>query len=151
MFEFKFTLYFLLFMNGLGFQKCVRLNLCRKVQRLECSTRVDNIFSKSNQNNTTKHLFSVAPMMDYTDCHQHRLQRLLSSQSILYTEMIGASSLVYASNCDRFLKGYLADLESHEIENVVLQLGGSSVTQMAISSKIAVKQYGYKEINIKFY
>ena len=32
--------------------------------------------------------FSVAPMMDYTDRHFRHLFRLLSRESVLYTEMV---------------------------------------------------------------
>lgn len=106
------------------------------------------ISNKSNSTSISKHLFSVAPMMDYTNCHQHTFQRLLSPQAILYTEMIGISTLAFADNCDRYLKGYLLDLEDHDIDKVVLQLGGSSPEHMSKAAKIAVQQYGFREINI---
>ena len=38
--------------------------------------------------------FSVAPMMDYTDRHFRHLFRLLSKESVLYTEMVTANTLV---------------------------------------------------------
>ena len=101
-----------------------------------------------NGSSTSKHLFSVAPMMEYTNCHHHNFQRLLSPDAILYTEMIGASTLAFADNCDRYLKGYLLNLEEHDAEKVILQLGGSSPKDMGKAAKIAVQQYGFKEINI---
>ena len=36
----------------------------------------------------SQHKFSVAPMMEYTDTHQRHLMRLLSTESVLYTEMV---------------------------------------------------------------
>ena len=62
--------------------------------------------------------------------------------------MIGTSTIAHATNCDRYFKGYVMDLEPHEIEKVVLQLGGSNINHMKTASKIAAHQYGFKEINI---
>ncbi|MFL2785303.1 MAG: tRNA-dihydrouridine synthase, partial [Paracoccaceae bacterium] len=39
-------------------------------------------------------LFSVAPMMDWTDRHCRYLHRLLSKNCLLYTEMVTAPALV---------------------------------------------------------
>ena len=92
------------------------------------------------------HLFSVAPMMEYTDTHQRFLMRLISKRAVLYTEMVTANTLCRAvtspEDCHRFLR---ADFE---VENpLVLQLGGSDVAQMATAARLA-KSYGYGEINL---
>lgn len=41
---------------------------------------------------------ALAPMMEYTDRHFRHLIRLLSSETLLYTEMVTANSLVYTRN-----------------------------------------------------
>lgn len=96
----------------------------------------------NNNNNTNIHLFSVAPMMDYTDKHQRTLQRMITKQSVLYTEMVTCNALVRSDNHLQFLDCQL------DIENpIVLQLGGSDPSQMRNAAKMAYN-YGYREINI---
>ncbi|KAJ8748832.1 hypothetical protein K2173_011391 [Erythroxylum novogranatense] len=86
-------------------------------------------------------LFSVAPMMDWTDNHYRTLARLISKHAWLYTEMLAAETIVYQEgNLDRFL-AYLP--EQHPI---VLQIGGSNLENLAKATKLA-KSYGYDEIN----
>lgn len=41
-----------------------------------------------------QHKFSVAPMMEYTDRHFRTLQRMMSRETVLYTEMVAASTIV---------------------------------------------------------
>ena len=89
-----------------------------------------------------KPLFSVAPMMQYTDRHQRAFQRIMSKKTILYTEMVTTSALIHSDKTDRFLR---ADLPVEE--PVVLQLGGSNPEHMKEASKLAHK-YGYNEINL---
>jgi tRNA-dihydrouridine synthase A len=83
---------------------------------------------------------SVAPMMDYTDRHARYLFRLISPQTILYTEMITAKAVLHG-NPDTLLK---FNVEEHPL---VLQLGGSDPAEMARAAKTAVHE-GYDEINI---
>ena len=40
-------------------------------------------------------IFSVAPMMDWTDHHYRTLARLISKHAWLYTEMLAAETIVY--------------------------------------------------------
>ena len=49
-----------------------------------------------NQPNSMKniHNLSIAPMMDCTDKHFSMIMRKISSEALLYTEMIVAQSLV---------------------------------------------------------
>jgi tRNA-dihydrouridine synthase A len=47
-----------------------------------------------------QHKFSVAPMMEYTDCYKRQLQRLLTHQAVLYTEMFAANALTTTGNAD---------------------------------------------------
>lgn len=89
-----------------------------------------------------EHAFSVAPMMEYTDCHQRKLFRYLSQKAVVYTEMVTANALVRTEEPIRFLE---ADFSKED--PVVMQLGGSDPTMMADAARIA-KQYGYSEFNI---
>ncbi|XP_014501866.1 uncharacterized protein LOC106762458 [Vigna radiata var. radiata] len=86
-------------------------------------------------------LFSVAPMMDWTDHHYRTLARLLSKHTWLYTEMLAAETIVYQKgNLDRFL-AYCPD--QHPI---VLQIGGSNLDNLAKATELA-NAYCYDEIN----
>ncbi|KAJ1415746.1 dihydrouridine synthase-domain-containing protein [Ochromonadaceae sp. CCMP2298] len=87
------------------------------------------------------HLLSVAPMMEYTDRHQRRLQRLICKEAVLYTEMVTTNAIV-RGDAMRFLQ---ADLPAEE--PLVLQLGGSDPEQMRVAAGLAVG-VGYREINI---
>jgi tRNA-dihydrouridine synthase A len=89
-----------------------------------------------------KHTFSVAPMMEYTDRYQRKLTRLMSSKSVLYTEMITTNALVRSPDTLRFLQ---ADFSIED--PVILQLGGSDPARMKAAAKVAF-DYGYKEMNI---
>jgi tRNA-dihydrouridine synthase A len=85
-------------------------------------------------------IFSVAPMLDWTDRHERYFLRLLSRHALLYTEMITTGALIYG---DR--QRYLAfNQEEHP---VALQLGGSDPQEMATCAQM-VEDAGYDEINI---
>ncbi|GAV86065.1 Dus domain-containing protein [Cephalotus follicularis] len=86
-------------------------------------------------------LFSVAPMMEWTDNHYRTLARLISKHSWLYTEMLAAETIVYqAQNLDRFLEF------SPEQHPIVLQIGGNNLENLAKATQLA-EPYGYDEIN----
>ncbi|XP_020212126.1 uncharacterized protein LOC109796759 [Cajanus cajan] len=86
-------------------------------------------------------LFSVAPMMDWTDHHYRTLARLISKHAWLYTEMLAAETIVHQKgNLDRFL-AYSPD--QHPI---VLQIGGSNLENLAKATELA-NSYCYDEIN----
>ncbi|PKA51481.1 tRNA-dihydrouridine synthase A [Apostasia shenzhenica] len=87
-------------------------------------------------------LFSVAPMMDWTDNHFRTLARLISRHAWLYTEMIVAETIVHQKdNLDRFL------LFSQEQHPIVLQIGGSNLENLAKAAEHA-NSYSYDEINL---
>ena len=88
----------------------------------------------------TLYKISVAPMMDYTDRHARYLFRLISPQTILYTEMITAKALLHGDT------DYLLKFNDEE-HPLVLQLGGSDPAEMASAAK-AAENAGYDEINI---
>ncbi|KAI8008616.1 tRNA-dihydrouridine(20/20a) synthase [Camellia lanceoleosa] len=86
-------------------------------------------------------LFSVAPMMDWTDNHYRTLARLISKHAWLYTEMLAAKTIVnQKGSLDKFL-AYTS--EQHP---VVLQIGGSNLEDLAKAAELA-NAYCYDEIN----
>jgi len=85
------------------------------------------------------HKLSVAPMLDWTDRHCRYFYRVMSKQTVLYTEMVTTGAILFGKG------DYLAF--NREEQPVVLQLGGSDVKAMTECAKIA-EQRGYNEINI---
>ena len=83
---------------------------------------------------------SVAPMMDWTDRHCRFFHRLLSQNTLLYTEMVTTGALRHGS-VERHLR---LNAEEHP---VALQLGGSDATDLAYAAKLG-EQWGYNEINL---
>lgn len=97
--------------------------------------------------------FSLAPMMEYTDRHFRHLVRLVSSKTLLYTEMVAANAIyhermdsealyrqehptaseeaVQANYGDSYLRRALGQGQVEPLEGpCVLQLGGSDPQQM---------------------
>ncbi len=85
-------------------------------------------------------LFSVAPMMEWTDRHCRYLHRLLSRRALLFTEMVTSAALVHGD--PERLIGF--DAVEHP---VAVQLGGSDPQQLAKATRIC-DQFGYDEINL---
>lgn len=86
-------------------------------------------------------LFSVAPMMEWTDNHYRALARIVSKHAWLYTEMLACETIVYQkANLDRFLA---FPPEQHPI---VLQIGGNNLENLAKATELA-HPYKYDEIN----
>ncbi|WP_127111645.1 tRNA dihydrouridine(20/20a) synthase DusA [Shimia sediminis] len=83
---------------------------------------------------------SVAPMMDWTDRHCRYLHRLLSRETLLYTEMVTAPALVRGGAV------HLLDFNTEE-HPVALQLGGSDPQELAEATRIGAA-HGYDEINL---
>ncbi len=83
---------------------------------------------------------SVAPMMDCTDRHERFFLRLISKNTLLYTEMIVDEAI------NRGDKKKLLEFNINE-KPVALQLGGSSPKLLAEASK-AGEDFGYDEINL---
>ncbi len=85
-------------------------------------------------------IFSVAPMIDWTDTRCRFLHRQLSKRALLFTEMIVADAIIHGQR-ERLL-GY------HPQEHpVALQLGGSDPVKLSEAVRIA-SGYGYDEINL---
>ncbi|NLC09137.1 MAG: tRNA dihydrouridine(20/20a) synthase DusA [Gammaproteobacteria bacterium] len=85
-------------------------------------------------------MFSVAPMLDWTDRHCRYFLRLLSRRATLYSEMVTTGALIHG------------DAQRHLAFNdtehpLVLQLGGSVPQEMAQCARMA-QDWGYDEVNI---
>ncbi len=79
-------------------------------------------------------------MMDWTDRHCRYLHRLLSTHTLLYTEMVTSAALVRGQA--------LHLLEYSQAEHpVALQLGGSDPKELAIAARLGAEA-GYCEINL---
>ncbi|MCR9255681.1 MAG: tRNA dihydrouridine(20/20a) synthase DusA [Alphaproteobacteria bacterium] len=85
-------------------------------------------------------VFSVAPMMDWTDRYCRLFHRQLTRHAVLYTEMVTADAVIHGDR-ERLL-GF--DADEHP---VVFQLGGSEPEKMAEAARI-VEDFGYDAANI---
>ncbi len=83
---------------------------------------------------------SVAPMMDCTDRHERYFLRLISKNTLLYTEMIVDEAI------NRGDKKKLLEFNINE-KPVALQLGGSSPELLSEATKVG-EDFGYDEINL---
>lgn len=84
--------------------------------------------------------FTVAPMLDWTDRHCRYFHRLLTSQAVLYTEMVTTGALIHGDT-ERYLQFHAAE------HPVALQVGGSEPELMAHCAQLA-ERFGYDEVNI---
>ena len=83
---------------------------------------------------------SVAPMMDCTDRHERFFLRLISKNTLLYTEMVVDEAI------NRGDKKKLLEFNINE-KPVALQLGGSSPKLLSEATKLG-EDFGYDEINL---
>jgi tRNA-U16,U17-dihydrouridine synthase len=82
---------------------------------------------------------SVAPMLDWTDRHCRYFHRLLTGNTLLYTEMVTTGAIIFGQ------QDFLSfNSEEHP---VALQLGGSEPAAMAECARLA-QERGYDEVNI---
>ena len=83
-------------------------------------------------------IFSVAPMMDWTDRHCRVFHRHLAPRALLFTEMVTAAAIIH---------GNLERLIGHDVieHPLVLQLGGSQPDRLARAVEIAADR-GFCEI-----
>ena len=85
-------------------------------------------------------LFSIAPMLDWSDHHCRYFWRLLTRQALLYTEMVTTGALIHGDR-ERFLH---FNREEHP---VALQLGGSNPADLARCARWA-QDWAYDEVNL---
>lgn len=83
---------------------------------------------------------SVAPMMDWTDRHDRYFLRLLSRDTLLYTEMVTTGALLHGD----VARHLVFDAAEHP---VALQLGGSDPAALAACAAMAA-EWGYDEVNL---
>lgn len=88
----------------------------------------------------TAHRLSVAPMMDWTDQDFRYLCRLISSHTLLYTEMVTTGALIHGDRA-RFLKHHQDEYP------LALQLGGCDPKALAQCAKMA-EDAGFQEVNV---
>ena len=84
--------------------------------------------------------FSIAPMMDWSDRHCRMFWRQLTSQALLYTEMVTTGAILHAGP-ERFLQF------NPQEQPLALQLGGSDPAALAQCAALA-EQWGYVEVNL---
>ena len=83
---------------------------------------------------------SVAPMMDCTDRHQRFMMRLITRQTLLYTEMVNMNAVLRGDRARHL--GF-----SPEEGPLALQLGGDDPRLLAECARIA-EEWGYDEVNL---
>ncbi|OCF98709.1 tRNA dihydrouridine(20/20a) synthase DusA [Gilliamella sp. wkB308] len=88
---------------------------------------------------STNNKFSVAPMLDWTDKHCRYFHRILTKQTLLYTEMVTTGAILFG-------KGNYLDFNVDE-HPIALQLGGSDPNALAQCAKLA-QNHGYDEVNL---
>ncbi len=84
--------------------------------------------------------FAVAPMMDWTDRHCRMFHRVLTRNSLLYTEMVTAAAIRHGDR--QRLLGF-----SPPEQPLALQLGGSDPALLAEAARVG-EDWGYGEINL---
>jgi tRNA-dihydrouridine synthase A len=85
-------------------------------------------------------IFSVSPMMEWTDRHCRTFHRALSRKVWLYTEMVTTQAILHG-NLERLLG------RGDEGDRVALQLGGNEPAALAQCAKLG-QAYGYQAINL---
>ena len=83
---------------------------------------------------------SIAPMVDITDRHFRYFCRLITKQSLLYTEMITSKAIIYGD------REKLLDFDPFE-KPVVLQIAACDKKEVAEAVKIG-EDWDYDEINL---
>ncbi|XP_074564049.1 uncharacterized protein LOC141820605 [Curcuma longa] len=121
----------------------IRNGFSHQFKRFKSSMGKHLAHSNTNVNGEVlPQLFSVAPMMDWTDNHYRTLARLISTHAWLYTEMVVAETIVHQKdNLDRFLA--FSPIQ----HPIVLQIGGSNLKNLAKATELA-NAYSYDEINL---
>jgi tRNA-dihydrouridine synthase A len=88
------------------------------------------------------HKLSIAPMMAITNNHYRQLARLLTKETLLYTEMIHHDTIIHQKEVGK------DDLAFEPGQNpIVLQLGGNDPELLGKVAELA-KASGYDEINL---
>ncbi|MBT9560857.1 MAG: tRNA dihydrouridine(20/20a) synthase DusA [Myxococcales bacterium] len=84
---------------------------------------------------------SIAPMMERTDRHFRFIFRQFSKRALLYTEMVNTGAILRGDP--------KRHLTFHPDEHpIALQLGGDDPVALTDAAVIAVRDFGYDEVNI---
>jgi len=83
--------------------------------------------------------FSIAPMLDWTDQYCRYFHRIMSKNTLLYSEMVTTGAILYG-------KGDYLQKDNAE-HPVALQLGGSAPLDLAQAAKAGAER-GFDEINL---
>lgn len=102
-------------------------------------SETQNATSQASTKPYSAQRFSVAPMLDWTDRHCRHFHRLMTGQTLLYTEMVTTGAIIHGKG------DYLGFGDAEH--PVALQLGGSNPADLATCAKLA-EQRGYDEINL---
>jgi len=130
-------------MNKNHISRLHRLKFDREL-KLHSSPEYSRNFGGGTAKSQSNELFSLAPMMEYTDQHMRFLLRLLSRHMVLYTEMVASSTLIHKPRDE--LGRYL-DYNTEVEHPVVLQLGGSNVQHLTDAARLCAP-YRYDAINL---
>ena len=101
----------------------------------------DIIIPKENKyQNPTEHKYnlSIAPMLEITTKHFMNFMRLLTRETLLYSEMINIGEIINKEDALDF---------SQNLEPLCIQFGGSDPEKCGLAAE-KVKLKGFKEINI---
>lgn len=85
-------------------------------------------------------VISIAPMMDYTDRHYRMFMRMITQNTLLYTEMVPTQMLVRGNRWD------VLNFSAQE-RPLALQLGGVNPADLALCATRA-EALGYDEVNL---
>ncbi len=90
------------------------------------------------------HRLSIAPMMAYTDRHFRYLVRQYTRRSLLYTEMVVASTITHNLESGLLDRVLAFDPLEHPI---AVQLGGDQPKDLQVAARVC-EQRGFDEINL---
>ncbi|CAH0474217.1 unnamed protein product [Peronospora belbahrii] len=86
---------------------------------------------------------SIAPMMDWTDRHYRFMMRMITKETLLYTEMVVDQTLLHQKkNLDYFLGHDPVEAP------LALQLGGNNVEDLGAAAYLSQSYGGFCEINL---
>ena len=104
--------------------------------------KLDDIIipKENNYHNPSEHKYnlSIAPMLEITTKHFMHFMRLLTRETLFYSEMINIGEIINKEDCLDF---------SPDLEPLCIQFGGSDPERCGLAAE-KVKLKGFKEINI---
>ena len=85
-----------------------------------------------------KYNLSIAPMLEITTKHYMHFMRLLTKQTLIYSEMINTNEILHKENALDF---------SEDLEPICIQFGGSDPETFGLAA-LKAKDKGFTELNI---